>query len=95
MSLELIPKLTGRPPPGPVEQSIFALPARLGGLSICDLIQRSAQDFEDSVKICRPIVDKIISGEYVYDYQCEFDQIKEKQAVVQDRRKKEKRVYGQ
>ena len=90
MSSELIPKLTGRPPPGPVEWSIFALPARLGGLGICDLIQRSAQDFEDSVKICRPIVDKIISGEYVYDYQCELDQIKEKQAVVQDRCKKEK-----
>ena len=59
-------------------------------MGICDLIQRSAQDFEDSVKICSPIVNKIISGEYVYDYQCEFDQIKEKQAVVQDRCKKEK-----
>ena len=43
-----------------------------------------------TVKICSPIVNKIISGEYVYDYQYEFDQIKEKQAVVQDRCKKEK-----
>ena len=47
LSSELIPKLTGRPPPGPVERSIFALPARLGGLGICDLIQRPTQDFED------------------------------------------------
>ncbi len=86
----LIPKLTGRPPPDLVGRSIFALPAQFGCLGIPNLVQRSGQDFTDSLKICNPIVEQLMSGECVFDYQCELAQSKGKLEVEQERWKHDK-----
>lgn len=90
----LIPFLTGRPPPGPSERKILALPPRQGGLGIYELAKRSVLDHEASVKICEPIVNQILSGTYLYDYQCTFDQVKVKREIRDLRKEQEQAVQS-
>ena len=48
---KLIPAWTGRAPPNDLERELFALPERLGGLGIVDLVGRSHKEFQASVSI--------------------------------------------
>ena len=57
---ELIPALTGRPPPSELDRKLFALPARLGGLGIGIPSKNSDREFLASMTICKPLIDQIL-----------------------------------
>ena len=61
-----IPKITGRGI-SDLERSLLALPCRLGGIGIPNPVATAEQAFNDSVHITRPLVDKILNGEYLLD----------------------------
>ena len=52
---ELIPNLTGRPPPNDSERLLMALPARLGGLGITNPSLHSDREFSASLKVISPL----------------------------------------
>ena len=43
-----------------------------------------------SIRICYPIVTKLLEGDFDYDYECEVNQVKAMVDIRNDRRKKEK-----
>ena len=81
ISCSLIPSLTNQPPPNTFNRKLFALPTRLGGLCIRIPSEQSAFEYDASRQICEPIVDKIVEGDYVYDYDCECSQANVKQLI--------------
>ena len=52
---DLIPNLTGRPPPNDVEMELMALPARLGGLGIGIPSLNSDDAFDTSLLVTAPL----------------------------------------
>ncbi len=56
VTLEFIPKLTGRPPGFPIERDLLALPARHGGLGLRHLAHSSDHEFNASHQVTGPIV---------------------------------------
>ena len=57
VTMNLIPKLTGRSPPNELERTILGLPARYGGIGI-EIITGCHQDFETSTE---PLKSQILS----------------------------------
>lgn len=57
----LLPTLTGRPPPGDLERTLFAMPARLGGLGIPIPSRTATQEFHSSLFVTSTLCDHIIS----------------------------------
>ena len=55
----LIPRLTGRAPPGDGVRELLALPARLGGLGLINPTTALAKEQERSVQTCAPLIDLI------------------------------------
>ena len=53
----LLPKLTGRDAPNDLERSLFALPARLGGLNIGNLASLAVEQYTSSQQVTKPLVD--------------------------------------
>ena len=47
------------------------------------------QVHEVSIRVCKPMINQIISGEYLYDYQCKYDQVRERRAMSDLRRKQD------
>jgi len=71
---ELIPALTGRPPPSELDHNLFALPARLGGLGVGIPSKNSDREFSVSMTICKPLIDQILKQNEDYSYEVLADQ---------------------
>ena len=90
LSTVLIPGVTGRAPPNAVGRDLLALPARLGGLGIRDPSVQAASEYDASMKVCQPIVSRIVSNRSDYDFDCECCQIDIKVEIRNERREYEK-----
>ena len=55
-----LPALTGRKPPSDDERAVLALPARLGGLGIRNLVQNAIAEHENSMKATKPLTELIV-----------------------------------
>ena len=60
---QFLPKLTGRVSPEDNERYMLEPSARLGGLNIINPETDAAQRFKDSERLCKPLVEKILSGD--------------------------------
>ncbi len=61
----LLPTLTGRPPPNNTERDLLSLPARLGGIGITNP-SISNHDYDASKKITEPLQEEILSLAQAY-----------------------------
>ena len=77
----LIPALTGRPPPNTLETTLHALPARLGGLGISIPSKKADSEFCSSLTICAPLIDGIQSHDHVYRRETLNTQLDQKKNV--------------
>ena len=85
----LIPAITGRSPPNEIFRKILALPIRLGGLGTCDLTKQAPIEYEASTKIVAQ--DNVMGvGKREYDYFCECAQIRIRDEIKADRRKRDR-----
>ena len=82
---KLIPAWTGRAPPNDLERELFALPARLGGLGIVDLVGRSHKEFRASVSISAPSCHLIESQQSDYPWETMDAQMEAKLNVRKQR----------
>ena len=57
----IIPSLTGRGPSGDLERKLLALPPRLGGMGISNPVETMSINYNFSVEVTAPLVEKIIS----------------------------------
>ncbi len=58
---DLIPALTGRPPPNDIQCKLFALPARLGGLGISIPSIAAEEELQSSLLVTSTLSDHILS----------------------------------
>ena len=87
---KLIPAWTGRAPPNDLERELFALPARLGGLGIVDLVGRSHKEFQASVSISAPLCHLIEAQQSDYPWET-MDAQTEAKLNVRKQRQEESR----
>ena len=80
----LLPALTGKPPPNALERSLFALPARLGGLGIGIPSKRATHEFHSSLLITSTLCNHILSQDHNYGYDIIAKQIEAKAQVRQE-----------
>ena len=80
----LLPALTGRPPPSALECSLFALPARLGGLGIGIPSKRATHEFRSSLLITSTLCNHILSQDHNYGYDIIAKQIEGKAQTRQE-----------
>lgn len=78
---DLLPMLTGRPPPNDVECSLFALPARLGGLGIMIPSKNADREHQSSLLVTEPLCDHILSQNTDYSYEVVERQMQSKATV--------------
>ena len=66
---DLLPALTGHPPPNDLECAIFDLPARLGGLGIYFPSKHAEREHHASQLIAQPLKDLVLNKdkEYAHD----------------------------
>ncbi len=83
---ELIPTLTGNPPPNESDRELFALPARLGGLGLRNPARNCDLECSASQLITEPLVQLIVKQQAEYPYECLVDQMTAKSTVQQQRR---------
>ncbi len=81
-----IPTVTGRPPPNDINRDMFALPARLGGLGLCNPLGQCDLEFSASTAISGPLKDLILHKQTDYSYECLAAQINQKSTIKQLRR---------
>ena len=74
---QLIPNLTGRPPPNNSERDLLALPARLGGIGLNNPLNLSHVEYTASQKIVQPLTNHILQQLTTYP-----PHIKEKQLAA-------------
>ena len=65
---DLLPILTGRPPPNDLECALFDSPARLGGLGIHKPSKHADREFLSSQSITKSLVDNILNQDEEYGY---------------------------
>ena len=65
----LLPALTGRPPPSDLECSLFALPARLGGLGIGIPSRSPTHEFHSPLLFTSTLCDHILLQDHEYGYE--------------------------
>ena len=63
---DLIPALTGRPPPSDLQCTLFALPARFGGLGISIPSRAAADELQSSLLVTSTLRDHILSQDPQY-----------------------------
>ena len=80
----LLPALTGRPPPSALEHSLFALPARLGGLGISIPSKHATHEFRSSLLVTSTLCNHIFSQDHDYGYDIIAKQIEAKAQVRQE-----------
>ena len=83
---ELIPALTGKPPPNDNESALFALPARQGGLGIGIPSKSAASAFRSSLLITSTLSEHILSQDEKYSHDIITQQLKSKALVYKDNR---------
>lgn len=75
---DLLPALTGRPPPSDLECTLFALPARLGGLGIRLPSKNADNELQSSLLITSPLKDHILSQDREYGHDIIAEQLHNK-----------------
>lgn len=80
---------------GPKIRRVVSLPARLGGLGIRDCGLSAQREYENSVNLCSPIIEQVLSRKYVYDWESECQQMEIKKMVALERKKREKEDLNQ
>ena len=78
---ELIPALTGRPPPSDLECALFALPARMGGLGILIPSKKVDQEYQSSSLVTLALQDHILEQNDVYGHEIITQQLESKATV--------------
>jgi len=73
--LQYYPTLTGRPPPSDLECSLFALPARLGGVEIDEPSKNADRELQPSLLITSALRDCILSQDDEYGYEIIAEQL--------------------
>ncbi len=81
-----IPTVTGRLPPNDINRDMFALPARLGGLGLCNPLGQCDLEFSASTTVSGPLKDLILHKQSDYSYECLAAQINQKSTIKQLRR---------
>ena len=74
----VIPALTGRPPPGDLERTLFALPARMGGLSIPIPSSAAPNECHASQQVTSTLCDHILSQDLEYSMEIVAKQLEVK-----------------
>ena len=85
---DLLPALTGRPPPSDLEFALFALPARLGGLGIRIPSKAAEGEFQSSLLVTSPLKDHILSQNSEYGYETIVEQLQCKATISKLNREK-------
>ena len=80
----LLPALTGRPPPSDLECTLFALPARLGGLGIGIPSRNAARERHSSIIVTSILCDHILSQDHEYGCDIVAKQLEAKALVRQE-----------
>ena len=57
---ELLPAITGRPPPNDSERDLLALPTRLGGIALVNPTKLTDFEYSASIKITEPLTNAIL-----------------------------------
>ena len=83
----LIPAITGRPPPNDLECDLFALPARHGGLGIRIPSKNADRELQSSEKVTLTLKDHILDQDREYGYIIN-DQLINKANVSKDNKKR-------
>ena len=78
---EVILALTGRPPPNELELDLFALPAKLGGLGIGIPSRKAVKEYSASMKICKALIEQILSASIEYTSEVISSQLEAKAGV--------------
>ena len=84
----LNPALTGRPPPGDLERTLPALPARLGGLGLHIPSRNAAHEYHASPQVTFPLCDHIISQDPDYSYEVLAKQLEIKAQISREGRER-------
>ena len=77
---QLIPNLTGRPPPNNSEHDLLALPARLGGIGLTNPLDLSHVEYTASQKIAQPLTNHILQQLTTYPVHIKEKQLASKAA---------------
>ena len=81
-----IPILKGRPPPNDIDMSLFALPARLGGLELTLPYIRADCDFKTSLRVTFPLRDLIHNQHQVHSFTALDGQLSARANIRRERR---------
>ena len=81
LRMDLLPALTGRPPPNDLECDLFALPARLGGLGIRIPSRNADRELQSSLLITSPLMDHILKQDKEYGSDIIADQLQNKSII--------------
>ena len=84
----LIPAITGRPPPNDFECDLFGLPARHGGLGIRTPSKNADRELQSSEKVTLTLKDHILDQDREYGYNIINDQLLNKANVSKDNKKR-------
>ena len=84
--MKFIPSLTGNPPPNDADRDLFALPARLGGVGLCNPVSMADSEHSSSSLISELPVRLILVQYAEYTHECQADQIAAKSTVRHLRR---------
>ena len=84
----LIPAITGRPPPNDLECDLFGLPARHGGLGIHIPSKNADRELQSSEKVTLTLKDHILDQDREYGYDIINDQLLNKANVSKDNKKR-------
>ena len=85
---KLLPALTGRPPPSDLECSLFALPARLGGLGIGMPSKNTYRELQSSLLITSALQDHILLQDHEYGYDILAKQLESKATISNSNKKR-------
>ena len=80
----VIPALTGRPPPGDLERTLFALPARMGGLGIPIPSSAAPNEYHASQQVTSTLCDHILSQDLEYSMEIVAKQLEVKAQMSHD-----------
>ena len=79
---DLLPALTGRPPPSDLECVLFALPARLGGLEIRIPSETAASELQSSLLVTSSLKDHILDQDREYGHNIITDQLQNRATIT-------------
>ena len=80
----VIPALTRRPPPGDLERTLIALPARLGGLGIRKPSRAAANEYHASQQVTSTLCDHVISQDLEYSSEIIAKQLEAKAQISRE-----------